>query len=341
MEERQSGVGVHMFSENSSSRFTSAWECSSGYPTTECNPPGVMTHTPPTDSNARIMNGDPHNIQVQNAFSDSAIAGVDGGSDKDKREEDDNLNVFDEETVKDNIVLDLIAESNDNNCEDVNTENHSNHTVQGSCDSEVEEAEDVVDRVQNPGAADIKNAVHEDEAEDIAMYDKPVGSSATAPSLPSTVSVIGQGCGSVSIFDSNSVKPAVPAFLFMPTTCMTFNPLLKWEYENGFPIDGVTDTTRWAAEVGLEVGSQDPEVQRKRRKLLSATDPPKYVCTYTHDDFSPDDEDGNSTPTEATSDADEEGPPVSRKGKKKATEGTSDADEEGAPVSQKGKEKVE
>ena len=69
--------------------------------------------------------------------------------------------------------------------------------------------------------------------------------------------------------------------------------------------------------MGLEVGSKDPEVQRKRIKLSSAVQPPKYGSNLTLN-FDDAEDSGYTcaTPPESPK-RDDNNRPVSRKGKEK------------------------
>lgn len=102
-----------------------------------------------------------------------------------------------------------------------------------------------------------------------------------------------------------------------PTGRLTFTPLQKWEYENGYPVYGVPDTRQWAIDVGLNVGNNDPEAQQKRRKLASAEAPPKYVASLGLNVLSPDDEMNPGSPSENPEEDVAEKAKVSRKGKEK------------------------
>ena len=83
-------------------------------------------------------------------------------------------------------------------------------------------------------------------------------------------------------------------------------------------MDGITDTRRWAIEVGLEVGSDDPEVQRKRRKLLSAVDPPKYILNSPLEILTGNADEDKPSPSDIVADVEENEVPASRKGKEEA-----------------------
>ncbi|KAG0594442.1 hypothetical protein M758_UG077700 [Ceratodon purpureus] len=122
-------------------------------------------------------------------------------------------------------------------------------------------------------------------------------------------------CGSGSGHTPVNAKNSPPRT--RPLGRLTFTPLQKWEYENGYPVDGVPDTREWAIDVGLEVGSNDPDAQRKRRKLASAEAPPKYIASGGLNVLSSDDEDNPGSPSENPEEDGAEKSVVSRKGKEK------------------------
>ncbi|KAG0597115.1 hypothetical protein M758_UG312200 [Ceratodon purpureus] len=62
-----------------------------------------------------------------------------------------------------------------------------------------------------------------------------------------------------------------------------YTPLQKWEYTNGFPIEGVTDVDKWAAEVGLLDSDLGEEVPRKKIKKDHELRIPKYGSSLTAD----------------------------------------------------------
>ncbi|KAG0596270.1 hypothetical protein M758_UG238900 [Ceratodon purpureus] len=101
------------------------------------------------------------------------------------------------------------------------------------------------------------------------MYKKP-NSPTDAPEAKN------DGAGKRSSTQSTTAATLTQCFLKPPGT-LTFTPLQKWEYKNGFLVDGVEDTREWAIQVGLEAGNEDSDGQRKRIKLSCAVAPPKYA----------------------------------------------------------------
>ena len=83
----------------------------------------------------------------------------------------------------------------------------------------------------------------------------------------------------------------------------SFTPLQEWEYVNGFPVDGVEDVEKWAAEVGLS--RVEREVGNNRKKLKSSINdlPTKYGSNFETDEdasmtVEDDSTDGGENPTD-------------------------------------------
>ncbi|KAG0571382.1 hypothetical protein KC19_VG007400 [Ceratodon purpureus] len=124
--------------------------------------------------------------------------------------------------------------------------------------------------------------------------------------------------------DNNAVKtsrvdalPVRPLLARLNEEQRTFTPLQRWEYENGFPVAGVTDTRERARSVGLAPDTDDPAVQPKRRKVQCATDPPKYSFHEPVNILSGDGEEINSPKSPMPSCNGDSSKQVSRKGKEK------------------------
>ena len=58
-----------------------------------------------------------------------------------------------------------------------------------------------------------------------------------------------------------------------------YTPLQRWEYEQGYPVDGVEDVRSWAIEVGLADKEDEENQPRKKTKIDSVLDVPKYGNT--------------------------------------------------------------
>lgn len=93
-----------------------------------------------------------------------------------------------------------------------------------------------------------------------------------------------------------------------------YTPLQKWEFENGFPVDGVSNVTEWAIEVGLAGGDDDDGPALKRKRIV---EPPKYGGSSGRIMISSaaDPESTRNDDVDAKKEADEE---TDRKGKGKA-----------------------
>ena len=171
-----------------------------------------------------------------------------------------------------------------------------------------------------------------DEGDDMVMQDKlktTIMSPIPTITPPSTADA---SRGGGSSYHSNRLLPKVPSIAILqnvdvpnvrihtsrPPGSLTFTPLQKWEYENGFRVDGVTNVRQWAIEVGLEAASNDPEVQRKRKKIHCASGPPKYCINAPFKLPLPEKEGETSKAPTDSPDRAEDDVPFSRKGKEKA-----------------------
>ena len=61
----------------------------------------------------------------------------------------------------------------------------------------------------------------------------------------------------------------------------SYTPLQKWEYEQGLPVDGVSDVCKWAAEVGLSATRGKTSVNGETEEGNRIGSPTKYVKTPT------------------------------------------------------------
>ena len=56
----------------------------------------------------------------------------------------------------------------------------------------------------------------------------------------------------------------------------TYTPLQRWKFENGLPVDGVSDVQTWAVAVGLARDLANSLNQSKKKMTEVAEEPPKY-----------------------------------------------------------------
>ena len=180
----------------------------------------------------------------------------------------------------------------------------------GSTQNESVEEEDIPHVAEN-----VLDEISDDDDEEQEMYEKHgilAVSGIADNDTPYTKESDGAGG---STFVQKVLMPNLR--LIMPNARLTFIPLQKWEYDNGFPVDGVTDTREWAKQVGLDAGNEEGENARKRIKIGSAIEPPKYYLNAPLVISSPED-DGISTETLPGSPSYEEDKvPTSRKGKER------------------------
>lgn len=82
----------------------------------------------------------------------------------------------------------------------------------------------------------------------------------------------------------------------------TYTPLQRWQFENGLPVDGVSDVRTWGVAVGLARDLANSVIPSKKMRTGVVEEPPKYGnSTFTitddpkddHDRPSPSEEQGN------------------------------------------------
>ena len=274
----------------------------------------------------------PMTCQTEDAIKDSGDKADVGG--------DEGSNALKDEVENDNTGFSIVPNSVESGGNEDREDNVRKTSADRSSESEVEDFMNVEEDVVKLGFVKAGELGNSQDVEEVKMNEEPVHVAlkllSTNVLLPRSGLCFQGGLG----VRTNEVQANVSAYSTRPPGRVTFTSLQKWEYENGFPVDGVEDTRQWAREVGLDVGNNDPNAQNKRRKLASAEVTPKYIYSLGPNALSPEDEDSTWSPSEGSDDDDSENAFVSGEGKEKVEEPDNDHVEE-VTASRKGKEKIE
>ncbi|KAG0594558.1 hypothetical protein M758_UG088200 [Ceratodon purpureus] len=200
------------------------------------------------------------------------------------------------------IVLSIIAESNDvlgvEPAEDDDGEENTEGKME---DTSSEERQSFLKPMEkNEKQVDEDDvSLRDDDMDDIAMYEKQSAEKTSPLAFGSGLHIVAQGGDAGSICDSKASGGSPKFPLSVPTAKRTFTPLQKWEYENGFEVDGITDVRQWARDVGLNVGNSGSADHVKRRKIHCAVEAPKYAFNYVLDVLSPEVEADTPSPSQS------------------------------------------
>ncbi|KAG0574655.1 hypothetical protein KC19_VG280400 [Ceratodon purpureus] len=66
---------------------------------------------------------------------------------------------------------------------------------------------------------------------------------------------------------------SLPLQILHVSTCI---PLQKWEYDNSYPVDGVTNVDEWAVEVCLADNVVGNGLSSIKKRRVNGMEPPKY-----------------------------------------------------------------
>ena len=138
----------------------------------------------------------------------------------------------------------------------------SDVAVQGSRSTETEEEDSSEQNNSHMKEIDVAVLVGGFDEADTDPYERPKHLPSymnDKNAISKTVDDKGQ---SLLVKHTTTPLPVLPVVARGHQTYQTFTNLHRWEYENGFTVDGVTNVQQWARDVGLAPGSDDPQVQQ-------------------------------------------------------------------------------